>query len=185
MEIEIEKNPEKRPRIPENTRWRIIGYLEAGMSQHAAAKFYKVTQAAISKLWNKYQFINDVRSKKRPGRPSTLSEETKNQVVLSLEKPYVSSKQVAIEFDLSASTIQRIAHEKQLNFRYYEEKNFISKAVSEKRLEYANLLKNDDFKDFVFSDECYLHLFRNTLGSWTKESHLYIERINPNYALMV
>lgn len=46
MQMEIEKSEEditqQKPKIPEEVRWRIIGFLEAGQTQEKAASFYSV-----------------------------------------------------------------------------------------------------------------------------------------------
>ena len=123
--MEIEK---LRPRIPDSTRWRIIGYLEAGKSQHEASLYFGVTQGGISKIWKKYQLLGDVKSKKRWGRPTKVNEEEKEKIIQELQEKFASSKQVAILHNLCKAIILNIAHEKNLNFRYYEEKIFICNA---------------------------------------------------------
>ena len=70
MEIEP-----KKPRINEDIRWRIIGWIEAGGEQKAAAAFYKVDPGSVSRILKKFQESGAIKSKKRSGRPSEYSEE--------------------------------------------------------------------------------------------------------------
>ena len=45
--------------------------------------------------------------------------------------------------------------------------------------------KDNNLSAIISSDEYYFHLFHNTPNSWTKEKHLYVEKIYPNLALML
>lgn len=182
MEIE-EKN--SRPRIPNETRWRIIGFLESGKSHNDAAKFYGYHQTAISKLWKKFMERRDVNSKTRPGRPLAITQEKRTEIASALSEPKVSLKQVAIEYDVSKTSVFNIAKEFCLEYKYFNEEYEINENTAQKRKNYSNQWFDKDLSNMVFCDESYFHIFRNTIGSWTIEKKIIIEKVNPNYALMV
>ena len=121
--MEIEK-PTK-PRIPIEKRWRIVGYIEAGKSLHEAASYFNHSYSAIQNIWKKFQNLGAVTSKKRPGRPTEITEEKKIKIA-SLSELFSSLREISIEHDISKYTAFQIAHEFGLNYKYFAEKEEIT-----------------------------------------------------------
>ena len=193
MEIE-EKKPKshedppiqkpRKPRISEY--WRIIGLIEAGGDQSNASIHFQVVQSSISRIWKKFQELGNVKSKKHTGRPQEIDEKIKEETVKGLLEPRVSLHEVAIKTKISKTTAWRIAQEYELDFRKYGEVPSITEKASYLRVDFANAWLGKNQSNFIFTDESYFHIFRNTLGTWCKKgTHPIIKKLNPNKALMV
>ena len=182
MELEIKK----KPRIPEDIRWRIIGWLESGGEQKAAAIFYEVDPGSISRIWKKFKETGAVKSKKRIGRPQVITEEKRVEVMENLLQHRVSLQETSSKLHISKTTCWRIAQDNELEFRKYGEMPNITEKASKQRLDFATNWLNKDLSGIIFTDESYFHIFRNTLGTWChKGAKPVVKKLNPNKALMV
>ena len=166
-------------------RWRIIGFLEAEKSQYEASSYFQIPQSTISRLWNKFKETKTVDDKKRTGRPRKIRTKMKNEIMMELEKPHTSCKNIATKIGISKTSVFYIAKELGYNFHYCEEIPKLSEENKMKRKAYCEQWKDKDLSKIIFSDESYFHIFRNTLGQWSKEKQIFVEKINPNKALMV
>jgi transposase len=133
--MEIEKP--KKPRIPIEIRWRIVGYIEAGKSLHEAASYFNHSYSSIQNIWKKFQELGAVSSKRRPGRPTEITEEKKIEIGSHLSEPYSSLKEVSIAHEISKTATFNIAHEFGLYYKYFAEKEEITETTALKRLNYA------------------------------------------------
>ena len=167
-----------------STRWRVIGFLEGGGSICDASRFYKIDKSSVSRIWSRFRETGSVEDRPRGGRPKKITTPVKDEVISKLNEKYSSAYAIASQMALSKTSIYNIAHEAGMAYRFYEEIPRLTQFHKDKRLEYALTWKDKDLDHIVFTDEVYFHLFRNTMGTWTSEKKVYVERINPNRALM-
>ena len=59
-----------------------------------------------------------------------------------------------------------------MSYKFFEEIPKLTEDHKKKRLAHALKWKDDNFEDAVFTDESYFHLFRNTIGTWTKKKKI-------------
>ena len=45
----------RRNRLPDSLRWRVVGWIEIGLSQADAARRLNVSRSEIQRLWNQFQ----------------------------------------------------------------------------------------------------------------------------------
>ena len=184
MEIEKKEDNEGSRAIPLSIRWRIIGFLDAGKKWQEAADFFKISKGTVSKIYKKFIDTGTVDNKPRKGRPKKVRTAGKAEIAMKLEEMHSSARQIAKQMNISQGLVLNIAHEIGYSFKYYEEIPKLTEIHKLQRKNHCQKWKDNDLLNIVFSDESYFHLFRNTLGTWTKETHVYIEKINPNKALM-
>ena len=70
---EIDGNVRRKRNIDAETRDKIVGMLLGGALQHEAATRFNTTQAAVSRIYKKWQQTGTTKDKKRPGRPPILT----------------------------------------------------------------------------------------------------------------
>ena len=87
--------------------------------------------------------------------------------------------------EISKTSVWNILHEKGYSYQTAVEIPKLTKEQKLARKIHCEEWKDKDLSSIIFLDESYFHLFRNTLEVWTKEKKSYIERINPNKALIV
>lgn len=185
MEIE-EEEFEESFFIPESLRWRIIGFIEGGKTQLEAAVQYGLDRKTVGRIQKKFNETGVVEDKPRSGRPKKMTKEEEEKIMKLLSVPNKSSRAVAKEMKtISKSTICNIAAENGYNYRHYIEIAKLSSEEKEARLKYCEAWLNKDHSNIVFSDESYFHLFRSTIGKWTKSKKIYAERIHSDLAVMV
>ena len=186
MENIKEKYPERIITVDLTIRWRIIGYLEAGKKQQDAGLFYGVSKGEISKLWKKYQETGTVEDRQRSGRPKKIRTKMKADISKKMEEEkYTSSRQIGAYLGICHQSVINYAHEIGFHFKYYQSIPKLNELHKLARKNHCLKWKDQDLSKIIFADESYLHLFRNTLGTWTKEDKVYVEQINPNKALMI
>ena len=66
--------------LTELTRAMIIGRLQTGQKQSDVARFFGVSQAAVSKIKQKFVETNDVKNRPRSGRPRVTTPQEDNFV---------------------------------------------------------------------------------------------------------
>ena len=64
--------------LTELTRAMIIGRLQTGQKQSDVARFFGVSQAAVSKIQQKFVETNDVKNRPRSGRPRVTTPQEDN-----------------------------------------------------------------------------------------------------------
>jgi len=172
----------KKRELTENERWRIIGFLDKDPNYSECAKIYGISKSTAWNIKKKFTETGDVKDLPRTGQPSLAAEKIE-KIVEEIKNDGASLRKIAGINEVSHTTIINYAHKAKLNFRRYEEIPILTE--NHKRLEFCEKYKSSFFRDWIFVDESYFHLFRNTMGAWTAETHIYVERKNPNPALMV
>lgn len=189
-EEEENKEWKSRPRIPNSLRWKVIGFLDAGKTQVEAAKFYGITQSAVSKILKKYKETSDVKSKKRPGCPLKLNEEQKDKICKLISMPFATCQSVATqmskEIEISHDLVRNIAKERGYYFKKPKDIPNLTENHKKERLEYCEYLLKSNLSNFIFSDEAAFYLFRAKKKHWMLKDHkMTIKQINPNKLLMI
>ncbi|GFX90207.1 transposable element Tcb2 transposase [Trichonephila clavipes] len=59
----------ERSRFPDSLRWRVLGWMELGLSQADAARRHNVSRSVVHRLWNQYQTETSVSRRHVPSRP--------------------------------------------------------------------------------------------------------------------
>jgi len=121
----------------------------------------------------------------RSGRPSKFDEDEKLEILKDLQKPYASTHSVASKYDTSAATILKIANEDELNFKHFTIIPKLTESHKNLRLKYCKLNVNDDFTNWIFSDECGFKICTNIQGQWTKKEKIYLEKIDKYSTLFI
>ncbi|GFX46122.1 paired domain-containing protein [Trichonephila clavipes] len=55
--------------MPDSLRWRVVGWMEMGLSQADAARLLNVSRSVVHRLWNQYQAEASVSRRHVSGRP--------------------------------------------------------------------------------------------------------------------
>jgi len=181
----FEANFEEDKEMPRDNRLMAIGYLMANFNFTACAKQFGVSDRTISRLFERFNKTGSVDDMERTGRPIQITEEIKEKVISEIKIPYESTRSVGAKFNLSRTTISSIAHDNGLHFATPEEIPLINEAHKEKRYEFCKLFYDDPLDYWVFSDECGFQLFRNTMGMWTDQNKIYVQKTNPYRCLMI
>ena len=105
MEIESSKY------IKEETRWRIIGFIESGKTKIEAAQVFGYAPSTIGRLWQKHRETGDVKDLARSGRPKTIHSAKKEEVINMLGEEHSSAKRISKEAHISTTSVYNIAHE--------------------------------------------------------------------------
>lgn len=192
--MDIENQNPNTHYIEESVRWRIIGFLEAGRSQIDAANYFKISKSAVSKLYSKFLKYDDVKDLKRTGRPKKISEENKITMIEEVinQNKVLSCKKISQQMDFiyGRTTIANTLKEMGFEFKKTKAIPYLTSKQISDRKEWTERWKEAKLTNVMFSDECYFHLFRNTLKKWFRdgESQIqqnFVKKLNPNLALMV
>ncbi|GFX84875.1 paired domain-containing protein [Trichonephila clavipes] len=63
----------KRSRLPDSLRWKVVGWIEMGLSHTDAARRHNVSRSVVHRLCNQYQIEASVSRRHVPGRPRTTT----------------------------------------------------------------------------------------------------------------
>lgn len=174
----------QKKELSEAERWRILGFLDACPDCKLCAEIYGHSISTIYNIKNKYESSLNLKDSPRSGRPP-LSNEITEKIVEEIKQKGTSSREIAGKLEISHYSVQKYAHLSNLQFRRFEEIPKLTEDHKKRRVEFCEKYRDEDFHNWFFVDESYFHLFRNTMGQWTSESHIYIERTNPNVAYMI
>jgi transposase len=160
----------------------IIISLTQGLSTRAVAKKFKISQSTVVKYSKE---ITQDYSKRRPGRPGRISDQTKRYIVQKVSsnvlktavevKKYLNDE---LNIDVSANRVREVLHEKGLKGIIKKKKPFLSAKHRKARTEFVNKYQHwteDDWKRVIWSDETKINFFGSdgVRWGWVKNnSHL-------------
>jgi queuine/archaeosine tRNA-ribosyltransferase len=78
---------------------------------------------------------------------------------------------------VSTSTISRHLHEYGYKNVLPQSTHILTSDEKERRVQWAEKHKNDDFTNTIFTDEASFQLFRNTVRRWTKTPNKELKRL--------
>lgn len=140
-------------------RWRAIGFLDTNPNITQCAEMYGFCYSTIWDLQKKYKETGDVADLPRKGRPSI-----EPMIINEIEKEGASLRNLAEKLSISKTSVEKYAHDAELNFRRYEEVPKFTETHIKKRMDFCKKYRHCKFENWFFADESYLYLFRNTMG---------------------
>jgi transposase len=154
----IEVNPGPAP-LDVMTRWKIIWYKQdAGLSLHEIERKLGVKREHIREILKKYHETGSVLNRTGQGRKRKLdSMQTKN--VVKKAKRGKDSPQIAREVSeklqepVGVRTIQRTIRRSGLRYLVLNEEEDLNENQIQRRLNFSQTHRNDDFKYVLFVDE--------------------------------
>ncbi|KAL4463565.1 hypothetical protein ABPG72_018820 [Tetrahymena utriculariae] len=158
---------DSKKRLDYNTRQQIIGFYECCESQTKTADYFGVHQSSISRLLSKFEITNDVSDYVKGGREEKLSVIESEDIKSILQNnKYITSQQIAVQFNVSLPTALKKLYELDLSFSVPKEIPMLNSAHISKHYQYAAQLIGKEVDNLVFFGESYFQLYRNTLGVW-------------------
>jgi len=121
------------------------------------------------RLHKKYEETKSVEDLPRSGRPCKLSEDEEIKAISQLKKPFMSTRTVSAEFNVSHTLISDLASEYDIEYKHYIEVPKLTEQHKINRFNFCEFFLNDDYEYWIFTDECSFQLFRNTQGIWTRD----------------
>lgn len=142
------------------------------------AEVFGFSTSAIWRLFKKYNETGSVDDLPRAGHPHEIEEEKIKEIAAEIQKPYSSTRSVALKCEVSNYTVFGIAHDHDLNFRHFTEIPKLSEFNKKLRFKFCELNMDDNFDNWIFGDESAFKIFRNTQGQWTSKSQICVEKID-------
>ncbi|GFX43207.1 HTH_Tnp_Tc3_2 domain-containing protein [Trichonephila clavipes] len=107
----------QRRRLPNSLRWRVVGWMEMGLSQADAARRLNVSRSVVQRLWDQYQSEDSVSRRPVPGRPRATTPAEDRFLALSARRRRTTTvpQLVADHFQasgrrISATTVRNRLH---------------------------------------------------------------------------
>ena len=159
----------------ETQRQTILQFWKQGV--HDAAKIHSLTKIPLNTIYRnlkKIEDTGDITRKSGSGRIKKITPKTSRTIGQYIRRqPTLPAGSIAkklkdIGVDVSRSTVSR--HLSDLGYRNALPLNtpMLTPAHKQKRVEWAQKHKDDDWKKTLFSDETAFQLFRNTIKQWYK-----------------
>jgi transposase len=153
----------------------ILHFWEQGIRN--AAEIHSKTKIPLRTIYNnlkKLKESGDVKRKSGSGRTKKITPRASRSIgQLIRRQPTISSKTIAsklkdIDIDISRSTVSR--HLVSLGYKNALPLStpMLTPAHKQKRIEWAQKHKDDNWRKTLFSDETSFQLFRNTIKHWYK-----------------
>jgi transposase len=163
------------PSKQETQRQTILHFWRQGITK--AAEIYKLTNIPLKTIYRNLKKIKetgDIKHKGNNGRIKKITPAASRALGQYVRrKPSISagalvSKLEDIGINVSRSTVSR--HLADLGYRNSLPLStpMLTSVHKEKRVEWAQKHKDDDWKKTLFSDETSFQLFRNTIKHWYK-----------------
>ena len=114
----------RRCRLADSLRWRVIGWMEMGLSQADAARRLNVSRSVVQRLWDQFQSDNSVSRRPVPGRPRVTTPAQDRFLSLSARRrrnttvpQLIADHCAATGTTISATTVRRRLHNQGLYAR--------------------------------------------------------------------
>lgn len=166
----VELNPGP-PKMTEQKRERVIGFLEAGGTPAEAAKQYDVTISSVTRLQEKVKETGTVKNRPGQGRKRKLST-SQAKKIRKKAKRGKNCPQIAREMSkelkepVSTETIRKTIKEGELEYLVIEEEEELKEEHKSKRLAYAQENLEKEWNLVLFTDEKIFQLPSGAHKGW-------------------
>jgi transposase len=172
----MSKRKRRRAAIPGQhtdliTKGRIVGMHEAGLSNNEIVKKTKTSKHTVIKAIKDYTATGEFPNRHAGGRKRKLDKKERAKVIRKAKKKKTAQK-IADEYafktgkTISERTVRRVIHEGGLVWMKKKKIQKLTAANLKKRLEYAEEMKNFEWKYVLFSDEKTFYLGTKDTMSW-------------------
>ncbi|KAJ3527972.1 hypothetical protein NMY22_g9584 [Coprinellus aureogranulatus] len=143
---------------------RFVGAVQTGTSVPQAAKLYGIGRSTGYEIWNKFQETGSTSNRPRSGRPRKVTSRNErhiiNEIKANRRKPF---KVIAREnpADISDRIVRKVAASHGYHRCVAKKKPYHTKLQKTKRYIWAKDHEdwtNNEWKNVIWSDECYVHL---------------------------
>jgi transposase len=168
--IELNPGPGSGKHLSELDRWRIVIYtLDFKMKGKTIASKLKIQQNAVTEVLKKYEETGTVHDRPGRGAKRKLSAEETKEVIKKAKRgetaPQISRE---CETEVDPRTIQRTLKREGFAYLNVVEKEHLTQTQIERRLEYAEEMKDYDWKRVLCSDEKSFWLGSGVQKQWQK-----------------
>jgi transposase len=140
------------------------------------SKQYRITKSTLNKWINKYQKEGEISTNLTHGRKSKFTQTMKNKInsILNIPQP-MTSKMIQLKMGKSGQEISNKSLRNYLSlvgakYKTVQKTSILTNHHIKKRLQFATEMKDKNYNNIIFSDECTFQTHSTIKKAWTPKN---------------